>query len=66
MILKDIPPGATAVGVPGAIKMGLSAKLMEDLESGKIPDPVLSTIRFMMEEQEKLAKRIKKLESKEN
>jgi len=63
VILQDVPPGATAVGVPGRIKMGLSAELMEGLEHGKLPDPVLTAIRFVMEEQEKLAKRIKELES---
>ena len=63
VILQDVPSGATAVGVPGKIKMGLSAKLMEDLEHGKIPDPIFSTIQFMIEEQEKLARRVSKLES---
>jgi len=65
VILRDVPPGATAVGVPGKVKMGLSAKLEKDMEDGKLPDPILSAIRFVMEEQEKLAKRIKELESRE-
>jgi len=64
VILQDVPPGATAVGVPGKIRMGLSAKMMEDLEHGKLPDPVLTAIRFVMEEHEKLARRVKELESR--
>jgi len=63
VILQDVPAGATAVGVPGKVRMGLSAKMMEDLEHGKLPDPVLTAIRFVMEEQEKLARRVKELES---
>lgn len=66
VILSDVPPGATAVGVPGKVKMGLSAKLMEELEHGKLPDPLDSAIRFIREEQEKLEKRIRDLESKNN
>ena len=62
VMLQDVPPGATAVGVPGKIKMGLSAELMEGLEHGRLPDLELTAIRFVMKEQEKLAKRIKELE----
>jgi len=65
VILSDVPPGATAVGIPGKVKMGLSAKLMEDIEYGKLPDPLVSAIRFIREEQEKLEKRIKDLESQD-
>ena len=66
VILCDVPPGATAVGVPGRVKMGFSAKLMQDLEDGKLPDPINSAIRFVMEQQEKLARRIEELESKDS
>ena len=62
VVVADVPPNATVVGVPGRIGMGFSAKEIQALEHGKLPDPVADAIRFVMEEQEKLKKRIKKLE----
>jgi len=65
VVVRDIPPGATVVGVPGKIGMGYSMKEIQDLEHGKLPDPVADAIQFVIKEQEKLDKRIKKLESRE-
>jgi len=61
VVVADVPPNATVVGVPGRIGMGFSAKEIQALEHGKLPDPVADAIRFVMEEQEKLKKRIKKI-----
>lgn len=63
VVIKDVPPDATVVGVPGRIGMGFSEKEIQDLEHGKLPDPIADAIKFVMKEQEKLDERIKKLES---
>lgn len=63
VVIKDVPPDATAVGVPGRIGMGFSEKEIQDLEHGKLPDPIADAIKFVMKEQEELDERIKKLES---
>ena len=63
VVVQDVPPGATAVGVPGRIGMGFSAKEIQDLEHGKLPDPIADVIKFVMQEQDKLEGRIKNLES---
>ncbi len=65
VIIHDIPPKATAVGVPGRIGMGFSAKEIETLQHGKLPDPVADAIRFVVKKQERLEERIKELESLE-
>ena len=65
VVVTDVPPNATVVGVPGRIGMGFSAKEIQALEHGKLPDPIADAIRFVMKEQEKLKERIKKLEKLE-
>lgn len=65
VVIRDIPPGATVVGVPGRIGMGFSVREIQDLEHGKLPDPIADAIQFVIKEQEKLDERIKKLESRE-
>lgn len=66
VVVADVPPGATVVGVPGRIGMEFSAKEIQALEHGKLPDPIADAIRFVMKEQEKLKERVKKLEKLEN
>lgn len=65
VVVTDVPPKATVVGVPGRIGMGFSAKEIQSLEHGKLPDPIADAIRFVMKEQEKLKERIKELEKLE-
>jgi len=65
VVIQDVPPGAVVVGVPGRIGMGFSVKEIHDLEHGRLPDPIADAIRSVMKEQEKLAERIRRLESKE-
>ena len=63
VVITDIPPDATAVGVPGRIGLGFSGKEIQALEHGKLPDPIADAIRFVMKRQGQLEERIKKLES---
>jgi len=53
------------VGVPGrAVEEGRRVAL--DLEHGRLPDPVSEAIRHVLEEQEHLAQRLKRLEESLN
>jgi serine O-acetyltransferase len=63
VVIRDVPAGATVVGVPGRIGIGFSLKDVNDLEHGKLPDPIAEAIRFVINQQEKLESRIKELES---
>jgi serine O-acetyltransferase len=65
VVIHDVPPNATAVGVPARVGLGFSAADIEKLEHGKLPDPIADAIRFVVHEQEKAEARIAKLESKE-
>lgn len=65
VVLTDVPPNATVVGVPGRIGLGFSAKEIQALEHGKLPDPIADALRFIVKEQEKMEERIKKLETLE-
>lgn len=62
VVVKSVPPGATVVGVPGRI-MGEARAPVEELEHGKIPDPVAEAIRRIISEQTRLAERICKMET---
>ena len=56
---RDVPPGATVVGVPGRTGMGFSAKEIQGLEHGELPDPIADAIKFLAKGQENLEERIK-------
>lgn len=62
VVVKSVPPGVTVVGIPGRIVED-SQQPLADLEHGKLPDPIAEAIRLVLGEQEKLAERLKKLES---
>ena len=62
VVVKSVPPGATVVGVPGRIVEDRQ-KPLADLEHGRLPDPVADAIKLVLREQDRLEKRLKKLES---
>ena len=62
VVIKSVPPGATVVGIPGRIVEDRH-KPLTDLEHGKLPDPVAEAVRLVLGEQEKLGKRLQRLES---
>ncbi|MCX6006353.1 MAG: serine O-acetyltransferase [Chloroflexi bacterium] len=62
VVIKSVPPGCTVVGVPGRIvEEQRGARI--DLDHDRLPDPVAEAIRLVLAEQDKLAERIKRLES---
>ncbi len=65
VVVSDVPANSTAVGIPARVGVGFSAKDIEMLEHGKLPDPVADAIRFMVKEQEKIEERLKKIETLE-
>ena len=57
VVLKDVPPESTCVGVPGRIVKCKNQSHVVDLEHNKLPDPVANAIRTLekqIEENEKL------------
>ncbi|MFC2044615.1 serine O-acetyltransferase [Chloroflexota bacterium] len=61
VVVRSVPIGATVIGVPGTVVED-RRKSVVDLEHGKIPDPVAEAIEFVLEEQDKLIGRVKRLE----
>ncbi len=61
VVIKSVPPRATVVGIPGRIVEDRHKPLL-DLEHGELPDPVAETVRLVLGEQEKLGKRLQRLE----
>lgn len=61
VVVNSVPPGATVVGVPGRVVEDRRKPVL-DLEHGRLPDPVSEAIRLILEEQGRLAERIKRIE----
>ena len=61
VVVQSVPSGATVVGVPGRV-VEEGRRPVLDLEHGKLPDPVNEAIRHVLDEQERLAQRLKRLE----
>ncbi len=61
VVVKDVPPEKTVVGVPARIA-GEHAHLLVDLEHGQLPDPILNTLQHLLDEQKKLKDKITHLE----
>ncbi|MFA5859133.1 MAG: serine O-acetyltransferase [Elusimicrobiota bacterium] len=64
VVLHDVPAGATAVGVPARVGLGFTKADLDQLQHGKLPDPVAEAIKFVVKEQNALETRIKEVESK--
>jgi serine O-acetyltransferase len=65
VVLKDVPEGATVVGVPARVSLGFTKQQLELLEHNKLPDPIAEGFEIIIREINKLEERIKKIESSE-
>ncbi len=64
VVLEEVPPNCTVVGVPGRIvKMDNKKIPRDDMDQIHLPDPVLQDIRGLQQDNEKLMKRVQELES---
>ncbi len=67
VVVKDVPDGATVVGVPGKIvEKKMAERLSLDFEHGNLPDPVADVVRIMLKMQHELEQRLKLLEKEHN
>ena len=64
VVVKTVPSGAVVVGVPGRAVERSRVKPRIDLEHGRLPDPVAEAVNILLEKQEKLERRIDRLEEK--
>jgi len=61
VVVKSVPPNATAVGVPAKV-VSINGVRVEPLEHHKIPDPQLEMFRQFQAELDELRKRVEVLE----
>jgi len=64
VVVQNVPPGATVVGVPGRAVTG--ERPAEVLEHGRMPDPVSEAIRHILDDQAGLADRLRRVEKSLN
>jgi serine O-acetyltransferase len=62
VVIRDVPPGVTVVGIPGRVVTKREKPVM-DLEHGRLPDPMAEALRLVLKDYHKLDERLKKLES---
>ncbi len=62
VVVRDVPPGATVVGVPGRIA-GLDKRMNQDeIRDNAMPDPTLRVLSRLLERQQVMEDRIFRLE----
>ena len=67
VVIKDVPPGATVVGIPGKIVEKKTAERLEmDFEHGNLPDPVADVVKIMLKMQHELEQRLETIEKDHN
>jgi len=67
VVIKDVPPGATVVGVPGKVVEKKTAdKLALDFEHGNLPDPIADVVKIILKMQHELEQRLEVLEKDHN
>jgi len=62
VVVKSVPDEATVVGIPGRIVEDHTKPLV-DLEHANLPDPVAKAVRLILQKQDKIEERLKKLET---
>lgn len=61
VVIKDVPPGSTVVGVPGRVVEEHRA-LSAELEHGRLPDPFAKPLRILFNECARMHRRLAELE----
>ncbi|MFV9511683.1 serine O-acetyltransferase [Tepidibacillus sp. LV47] len=63
VVLKEVPPYSTVVGIPGRIVIQNGMRVKDDLDHVHLPDPVADTIRSMQEQIDELKKELEILKA---
>lgn len=63
VVLKEVPPGSTVVGVPGrVVKRGKVSLPQDEMDHVHLPDPVMEDLAVLQHENEALTNRLLDLE----
>ncbi|EIT84079.1 serine acetyltransferase [Fictibacillus macauensis ZFHKF-1] len=61
VVLRDVPPNSTVVGIPGRVVVQDGMKVGNDLDHCNLPDPVAERFREIQEEMEQMKEDIQML-----
>lgn len=61
VVLKDVPPNATVVGVPGRIVVQDGKRVNKDLDHGNLPDPIADRMQKLEEQIKVLQQEVQRL-----
>ncbi len=69
VVLKDVPPNATVVGIPGKVVVKDGVRVKKDLDHGNLPDPVSDVCKSLQQQINELKAELEQLKqegSREN
>jgi len=61
VVVKEVPPNATVVGIPGRVVISGEKSTGMDLEHNKLPDPVAKAVSCMMDQISRLEDQVETL-----
>lgn len=61
VVLREVPPNSTVVGIPGRIKVQNGQKVDKDLNHANLPDPMAERLKELEDEMSKLKLELAKL-----
>jgi len=64
VVLKEVPPHSTVVGIPGRIVIQNGVRLKDELDQIHLPDPIADTIKAMQAQIDQLKKEMEYLKKK--
>ena len=61
VVLRDVPPNSTVVGIPGRVKVQNGQRVDKDLNHANLPDPVAERMKEIEDELSKLRAELEEL-----
>jgi len=61
VVLREVPPNSTVVGIPGRVVVQNGRRVPNDLDHVNLPDPVADLLRTMQEEIDNLKREVERL-----
>ena len=65
VVVKEVPPNATVVGIPGRVVISGEKPTGVDLEHNKLPDPVAKAVSCMMDQISRLEDQVEALQAEQ-
>ncbi|WP_096438130.1 serine O-acetyltransferase [Alteribacter populi] len=65
VVLKEVPPNSTVVGIPGRVVIQDGVKIDHQLDHSNLPDPVSDKFKELEEEIERLREEMKQMKKRE-